>query len=98
MINLFHISGFLSSVIVGLTSRAVNKRTTKIFFVFPFVQRVKEKLNDSVFMTFKKEKKLRETDNGRENDVKFNIPPIDAALETPLALALTILFCNLMKR
>ncbi len=49
-------------------------------------------------MTFKKEKKLRETDNGRENDVKFNIPPIDAALETPLALALTILFCNLMKR
>ncbi len=58
--DLVHISGFLSS---GSRHSWVNfkssewESTTNRFFEFPFAQRTKEKLHDSVFMTFKKIKK-----------------------------------------
>lgn len=59
-------------------------------FAFLFVQIAKGKLPNGVFMAFNqmgKIKKMRErliTAVGKENNVKYTVPPIDATLETPL--------------
>ncbi len=50
----FTFPGFSAAevIIVGLTWRAVNGRVPQICFAFPFAQIAKEKLHNSVFMTF----------------------------------------------
>ncbi len=98
--DLFHISRFLSSGShhswVSLKSSEWES-TANIFFAFPFAQIAKEKLHDSVFMTFNQRgKKLRDWYRQSEERTVSNLPIYHPShrrcIRNTFALALTSIF------